>query len=145
MIQMDDTILRIGVDNGSGARFRPFIGRASRRQTRGGWMAVQMMVSAEAAQWLKRELNLGPQDAVRVFARYGGQSDIHPGFSLGMSKEVPAGPVVAEEHHGVRIFVREADLWYFDGMDLYIWYDPVLDEAVPQAVPAAAEADHRAV
>ncbi|SFU31905.1 hypothetical protein SAMN05421543_10191 [Alicyclobacillus macrosporangiidus] len=38
MIQMDDTFLRAGGDNGSGARLNLVIGRVSRRQTRGdGW------------------------------------------------------------------------------------------------------------
>ncbi|MCL6517100.1 hypothetical protein [Alicyclobacillus sp.] len=98
---------------------------------------MRIFVSAEAAAWLKRELGLGPEDAVRVFARYGGQPDVHPGFSLGIGVEPMHTPAWSEVHHGVRVYVRDEDLWYFDGMDLHIEYDPAADEAIPRAVRAS--------
>ena len=39
--------------------------------------------------WFKEEMEAVPGDAIRFFARYGGASPLHEGFSLGVTKEQP--------------------------------------------------------
>jgi uncharacterized protein YneR len=85
---------------------------------------MQITVTNAAFQWFKDEFDLKKGAAVRFFARYGGNSTIQAGFSLGVILDVPSDPVSKTEKEGINFFVEDKDEWYFDGCDLKV----VLDE-----------------
>lgn len=60
---------------------------------------------------------------IQFYARYGGSSKLHEGFSLGMTKAKPDEPAVKVEHDGVVFYIEEHDEWYFDQHDLLVDLD----------------------
>lgn len=80
------------------------------------------------AKWYEEELDLVKGDHVRFFARYGGTSTLQSGFSLGIQKEEPINEGASLDKNGIRYFIEESDLWYFDSHDLYINMSPNTNE-----------------
>ncbi|MCK7606230.1 HesB/YadR/YfhF family protein [Geobacillus stearothermophilus] len=92
---------------------------------------MNIIITKKAFDWYKRELELKPGDAIRFFARYGGCSTVQKGFSLGMTKDEPAGePAAQTTVDGVTFFVEDSDQWYFDGRDLTVDLDEKSGEPV---------------
>ncbi|MFC4323154.1 HesB/YadR/YfhF family protein [Litchfieldia salsa] len=91
---------------------------------------MEIQIDTKAADWYKRELNLGNGDSVRFFVRYGGSSSIQPGFSLGVSKDTPEDTGSQTNESGIMFFIQEDDLWYFKDHDLIINYDEKAEEPV---------------
>lgn len=89
---------------------------------------MQIFISDEATQWYQSELNLQKGDQVRFFARYGGVSTVQNGFSLGIQLDEPFTIGAKVEKNQILYFIEENDLWYFDQHDLYVNYNPKLDE-----------------
>lgn len=87
-----------------------------------------IQVAQEAAEWYKKELGLTDGDAVRFFARYAAGGHIHPGFSLGIEVRSPHDPGAAIVVGGITFYMEEQDLWYLDGYDLKVSYDPEHDD-----------------
>ncbi|GMA58736.1 uncharacterized protein YneR [Alicyclobacillus sacchari] len=83
---------------------------------------MKIVIDPQAAKWMESALKVREGDGVRFKVRYGGQSTIQPGFSLGLSAERPANVAASELRNGRLYFVRDEDAWYFDGRDLYIDY-----------------------
>lgn len=50
---------------------------------------MNIALTDEALQWFKHEMEVEPGDTIRFYARYGGSSPFHEGFSLGMTREEP--------------------------------------------------------
>ena len=71
-----------------------------------------------------------PGDAIRFFARYGGSSPLHAGFSLGVTKEQPDEVEVETEHDHVRFYFETRDKWYFDNHNLLVNVDLQQNELV---------------
>ena len=71
-----------------------------------------------------------PGDAIRFFARYGGSSPLHAGFSLGVTKEQPDEVAVETAHENVRYYIESRDEWYFVDHDLHVNVDPKLQELI---------------
>ena len=89
---------------------------------------MKITLSEDAAKWYEQELNLQKGDHVRIFVRYGGNSTIQTGFSLGIQVEEPMSVGTAITKNGINYFIEEADLWYFDSKDLMIQMDHALNE-----------------
>jgi uncharacterized protein YneR len=89
---------------------------------------MKLMVTEQAFDWLKRELNLQAGDSVRLFVRYGGCGGVHAGFSLGIHKEKHKKCGLEHTLHNIRFFMEQEDVWYLDGRDLIVDYDPETDE-----------------
>jgi uncharacterized protein YneR len=89
---------------------------------------MEIHVSNEAAAWYKEEMKLNNGGFIRFFARYGGQSTMHQGYSLGISTDEPHDLAVKEEKIGITYYIEEKDLWYFDEQDLYVDFNPTLRE-----------------
>ncbi|WP_067622520.1 HesB/YadR/YfhF family protein [Alicyclobacillus acidiphilus] len=83
---------------------------------------MKMHVDPRAAAWLTSVLDVPEGNAVRFTVRYGGQSNIQPGFSIGLSVEPPQRVALQDEVAGTLFFVQEDDTWYFDGRDFYVDY-----------------------
>ena len=78
--------------------------------------------------WFHKEMEAEKGDNIRFFARYGGSSPIHEGFSLGVTKDTPFEPAVTYKKEDILFFIEETDEWYFDGHDLYVELDSTRDE-----------------
>ncbi len=89
---------------------------------------LKINISDEAAKWYEQELNLQKGDNVRFFARYGGESTIHSGFSLGIELEDPIAIGASVKKNDIQYFIEENDLWYFNQHDLYVGYNAKQDE-----------------
>ena len=91
---------------------------------------MEFTVTQPAAQWYKRELELEDGDYVRFFARYGGYSDIHRGFSLAISMEKPNDPAFQTESAGITFYVEKNDAWYFHDVNFRVKYRRKEDDVV---------------
>lgn len=89
---------------------------------------MQIKISNEALNWYTEELDLKSGSQVRFFARYGGQSPIQKGFSLGIVEEAATTPAVAVNYNGITFFIEESDVWYFDGHDLTVDFNDDINE-----------------
>lgn len=89
---------------------------------------MQIIISEEALNWFKEEMEVEAGDAVNFFARYGGSSPLHEGFSLGVTKVQPDEPTVQVEKNGVLYYIERKDEWFFDGHDLIVNIDETLQE-----------------
>lgn len=82
-----------------------------------------IQVEASAASWYKQELGLADGDALRFYVYLGGSGSVVPGFSLGVSKEVPRAAQTRHIAEGVLFYMEDDQLWYLDGKDLHVSYD----------------------
>ncbi|MGC3599024.1 HesB/YadR/YfhF family protein, partial [Enterococcus faecium] len=57
-----------------------------------------------------------------------GKTEVHDGFSIGLSVEQPEHPVKKVEMDGTLFFIEEAVEWFFKGYDLLVDYDTNLEE-----------------
>lgn len=89
---------------------------------------VEIIISEDAKQWFKEEMETTAGETVRFFVRYGGNSKLQPGFSLGVTKDQPHEAAVEKTHDGVTFFIENTDLWYFDGHDLHVTVNDELKE-----------------
>jgi uncharacterized protein YneR len=84
---------------------------------------MNILISNQAAEWYIKELELKAGDSVRFFARYGGQSPVQKGFSLGISKERPELPGAFVETNHITFFIEQSDIWYFDDHDFKVAFN----------------------
>lgn len=89
---------------------------------------MNIRMSADAARWYIRELNLNKGDAVRFFPRYSSGGGLHPGFSLGISVEEHSQDILSQDVEGIRFFIEEQDLWYLKGYNLVVNYVEAQDD-----------------
>ncbi|MFJ7933876.1 HesB/YadR/YfhF family protein [Sporosarcina sp. NPDC096371] len=91
---------------------------------------MKIILSTEALNWFKEEMATEKGDSIQFFARYGGASPLHEGFSLGVRMEAPDDAAVKTEHDGVQYYIERRDEWYFLEHDLHVNVDPKLDELI---------------
>ena len=91
---------------------------------------MKIVLSNEALHWFKEEMDVETGDSIQFFARYGGASPLHEGFSLGVRMETPDEATVTTEHDGVHYYIESRDEWYFIEHDLHVNVDPTLNELV---------------
>lgn len=89
---------------------------------------MTIRISDEATQWFVEEMDVESGDSIRFFARYGGSSPLHEGFSLGVIREQPDEVGVETVSDEVRYYIETRDLWYFDGHDLHVGVNSDLGE-----------------
>lgn len=89
---------------------------------------MNIIVSKEAYDWFKREMDIQDGDTIRFYVRYGGASPFHEGFSLGMNREEPHEIGVKLEQEGVLFYIEKDDEWFFNEHDLHVNVDESLDE-----------------
>ncbi|EFI69002.1 HesB/YadR/YfhF family protein [Lysinibacillus sp. HST-98] len=89
---------------------------------------MNIALTDEALQWFKHEMEVEPGDTIRFYARYGGSSPFHEGFSLGMTREEPIAIGVQTEIDGVIYYIDEKDLWFFNDHNLHVDVDTSKDE-----------------
>lgn len=89
---------------------------------------MKIRISDEALKWFKDEMDAEAGEAIQFFARYGGSSKLHEGFSLGVRKQQPDKVAAEVIKSDVRYYVEESDSWYFAHHDLHVSIDPELEE-----------------
>ncbi|RHW37440.1 hypothetical protein D1B33_07810 [Lysinibacillus yapensis] len=81
---------------------------------------MNIKVTEEALRWFKEEMEASAGDTIRFYARYGGSSPFHEGFSLGMNREEPHDIGVQKEIEGICFYIEKDDLWFFNEHDLLV-------------------------
>ncbi|KOS63718.1 HesB/YadR/YfhF family protein [Lysinibacillus agricola] len=89
---------------------------------------MNIALTDEALQWFKNEMEVGSGDTIRFYARYGGSSPFHEGFSLGMTREEPIEIGVKTVIDDVTYYIDEKDIWFFNDHNLYVDVDATNDE-----------------
>ncbi|PEJ56739.1 hypothetical protein CN692_16010 [Bacillus sp. AFS002410] len=84
---------------------------------------MKITITDDAIKWFQDEMNVKEGDTVRFFARYGGNSTIHKGYSLGVTKEQPVNIGESITINNVVYFINETDLWYFKDYNLNVIID----------------------
>lgn len=91
---------------------------------------MKIVLSDDARRWFGEEMEAETGDYIKFFARYGGSSPLHDGFSLGIMKEPPDELAVETEVDGVHFYIENRDYWFFDEHNLQVDVDPERNELV---------------
>lgn len=91
---------------------------------------MKIVISNEAIRWFQEEMDVESGDSIQFFARYGGCSPLHEGFSIGLRKAEPDDIAVEMEQAGVRFYIEERDKWFFAEHDLHVNVDQDVNELV---------------
>lgn len=89
---------------------------------------MNIILTNEALNWFKEEMEVDQDDYIRFYARYGGSSPFHEGFSLGMNRETPHEIGVETEVDGVHFYIEKSDEWFFNEHDLHVSLNEQIDE-----------------
>ncbi|MGE7023333.1 hypothetical protein [Solibacillus cecembensis] len=89
---------------------------------------MEIILSNEAIEWFHNEMEIENGDFIRFYARYGGSSPFHEGFSLGMNREQPHDMGVNVVVEDVHFYIEKADEWFFNEHNLIVNVDNSLDE-----------------
>ncbi|KGR74943.1 HesB/YadR/YfhF family protein [Ureibacillus sinduriensis] len=81
---------------------------------------MNIKITEEALRWFKEEMEVSAGDMIRFYARYGGSSPFHEGFSLGMNREEPHDVGVKKIIDEVHFYIEKNDLWFFNDHDLLV-------------------------
>ena len=88
---------------------------------------MNITVTPEALDWFKREFTRTGTH-FRVFPKYGFPSRLHPGFTLTIAVDSPREVAASATYDSLFFFIKEDDMWYFNGQDLSIHFDPQSEE-----------------
>lgn len=89
---------------------------------------MNITLTDEALKWFKHEMEVEKGDTIRFYARYGGSSPFHEGFSLGMTREEPieiGAQTIIDE---ITYYIDQKDMWFFNEHNLHVDIDQTLDE-----------------
>jgi len=89
---------------------------------------MNMTVTQPALEWFQSEWGFKSGDFVRVFVRYGGNSTIHEGFSLGIAKGEPKEIGMSVTLEGITFYMEQDDVWYVNGKQLVLDYQKENEE-----------------
>jgi len=81
---------------------------------------MKINVTEEALQFFKDEMEVEAGQTVRLFAKYGGSTDLTHGFSVGVITEDIDNAAVETEADGIRFVVADQDEWLFQGQDVNV-------------------------
>ena len=70
---------------------------------------MELTVTPKAQKWFDSEIDLPETYGIRFFGKVYGKTEVHDGFSIGMSVEQPEHPVKKVEMDGTLFFIEEAD------------------------------------
>lgn len=89
---------------------------------------MKIEVTPKALEWFHNELTLAEGMGVRFYGKVYGSTNVHEGFSVGMSVEQPEEPRYTITIDNILFFIEETDSWFFQNYDLLVDYDDQLDE-----------------
>lgn len=87
---------------------------------------MRLTVTDQAIQWFKDEVLVEKGSFIRFYVKIYGSSPIREGYALafdvhGESIDGTVGEKAEQE--GITFYIKEDDLWFFDGHDLLVDYD----------------------
>lgn len=89
---------------------------------------MNIVLTAAALNWFKEEMEVERGDYIRFYARYGGSSPFHEGFSLGMNRELPHEIGVETIVENLHFYIEKTDEWFFNQHDLHVSVDDTAEE-----------------
>ncbi|MBO0450459.1 iron-sulfur cluster biosynthesis protein [Enterococcus sp. MJM12] len=89
---------------------------------------MKITITPAAAKWFKTELTVDEGMGVRFYGKVYGKTQVHEGFSVGMSVDTPENPIAKATADGILFYADEADEWFFKGYDLTVDLDEKLNE-----------------
>jgi uncharacterized protein YneR len=90
--------------------------------------AMKLVVEQSAAHWYKTEMGLTDGESVRIYVRLGGCGSVHPGLSLGVTKDDPRSIGLSDDVEGITYYIEEDNLWYLENKSLRISFDEKYEE-----------------
>ena len=91
-------------------------------------IGMEIKLSQQAIEWFKEEMEAESGDYIRFYARYGGSSPFHEGFSLGMNREQPHEIGIETVAQDIHFYIEKADEWFFNDHHLIVDVDASNDE-----------------
>lgn len=89
---------------------------------------MKLTITPRAQNWFKQEVDPSSGEGIRFYGKVYGQTNVHEGFSVGMTVDKPENPLYSETIDGILYFIEETDEWFFSGYDLVVNYNEKLDE-----------------
>lgn len=89
---------------------------------------MKVTITEKALEWFKKEVTLQDGMGIRFFGKVYGNTQVHDGFSVGMSVDRPEHPLFEEKMDGILFFAEETDEWFFKGLEMVVDYNEQLDE-----------------
>ncbi|MEH7106529.1 MULTISPECIES: HesB/YadR/YfhF family protein [Bacillaceae] len=90
---------------------------------------MEIFISEAALSWFKEEVELASGDHVKFYSQIYGSSPIQENFALGFTVDnEPVDTAVKTEKGGIIFYVESSDLWFFNGHNLHVDYNPNKDE-----------------
>ncbi len=81
---------------------------------------MEIRLSEKALNWFKQEMEVEKGDFIRFYARYGGSSPFHEGFSLGMTREQPHEIGIESVMEDIHFYIEKSDEWFFNDHHLVV-------------------------
>ena len=81
---------------------------------------MEIRLSEKALNWFKQEMEVEKGDFIRFYARYGGSSPFHEGFSLGMTRAQPHEIGTETVVGNIHFYIEKTDEWFFNGHHLVV-------------------------
>lgn len=86
---------------------------------------MELTITPAAQQYFTQEMGLTTGNHVRFHSRVYGKTEIHEGFSVGLTIEEPNGKVIAEDtQDGIHYYIEADDDWFFNGYDFKVDFSP---------------------
>ncbi|MGC6769622.1 HesB/YadR/YfhF family protein [Enterococcus sp. LJL51] len=89
---------------------------------------MKLTITPRAQKWFEGEIDVASGMGIRFYGKVYGKTDVHEGFSVGMSVDTPETPLIEVNEAGRLYFVEETDDWFFKGYDLLVDYNAKMDE-----------------
>lgn len=89
---------------------------------------MNLIVEQNAARWYKEQMDLSEGDSLRIFVRLGGCGSVHPGLSLGITKDEPRNAGLSQQVEGILFYMEEDNVWYVENKELRISFDEKYEE-----------------
>lgn len=89
---------------------------------------MKIEATPEVLKWFHNELSISSGMGIRFFGKVYGSTNVHDGFSVGMSVDQPENPVYKVVLDELLFFIEDSDAWFFQNYKLLIDYDEKLDE-----------------
>lgn len=89
---------------------------------------MKLHIEQSAAKWYKEQLQLESGEYVRIYVRLGGCGSVHPGLSLGVTKDTPLDIGLEHVTEDVHFYIEKDNLWYLENKDLTISFDAATEE-----------------
>src|SRR5699024_12369239 len=81
---------------------------------KGGDLLMEIVIEDKAIDWFKEEVDCVPGDQIQFHVRYGGDSAVQQGFSLGFSYGTPIDIAASKKIDNILFFIESKDIWFFD-------------------------------